>query len=372
MKTRNALLVATTLFLLNTNSSTAQTPSPAVNDKQLPGWTDYLDSLRPLGDRILPVTQFPDNPQSRQETWRILMQMLAQGVIVHVYDNPDYPEFTPIYSSVLNLFAPNVDYIYGWTSVRDSGVYRIKGFRGTNRFVDLSFVLGPGQLLGKHAPVLGTLDLDTLNLGPDGAYDVLVSPKRPDGYTGDWFQMPPGTTAVQYRQASYDWLHERDAIITIQRLDVPAPRPRFTAEELAQRFTDLKNWIETGSLIFLNRVRDMKAQGIVNRVAVQDYSAWGGAKDQTYLEGLYDIRDDEALIVETQVPKTCRYWSILLTDDQFATVDWMNRQSSLNGYQAALDKDGKFRAVIAVKDPGVPNWLDTGGYWRNTNAMEPL
>jgi hypothetical protein len=43
------------------------------------------------------------------------------------------------------------------------------------------------------------------------------------------------------------------------------------------------------------------------------------------------------------------------------SVDWMNRQSSLNGGQARIDADGKFRAVIALDDPGVPNWLDTGG-----------
>ena len=27
-----------------------------------------------------------------------------------------------------------------------------------------------------------------------------------------------------------------------------------------------------------------------------------------------------------------------------------------------LNSDGKFRAVIALEDPGVPNWLDPAGY----------
>jgi len=39
----------------------------------------------------------------------------------------------------------------------------------------------------------------------------------------------------------------------------------------------------------------------------------------------------------------------------------MNRQSSLNGGQAAIDADGRFRAVIALDDPGISNWLDPGG-----------
>ena len=43
-------------------------------------------------------------------------------------------------------------------------------------------------------------------------------------------------------------------------------------------------------------------------------------------------------------------------------IDWLNRQGSLNGGQARLDADGRFRAVIAHDDPGVPNWLDPGGW----------
>ena len=29
---------------------------------------------------------------------------------------------------------------------------------------------------------------------------------------------------------------------------------------------------------------------------------------------------------------------------------------------ATLSSDGRFRAVIALEDPGVPNWLDPAGY----------
>jgi hypothetical protein len=51
-----------------------------------------------------------------------------------------------------------------------------------------------------------------------------------------------------------------------------------------------------------------------------------------------------------------------VADDRFCTVDWVNRQSSLNDAQARLDGDGKFRAVITRLDPGVPNWLDKADY----------
>jgi hypothetical protein len=88
----------------------------------------------------------------------------------------------------------------------------------------------------------------------------------------------------------------------------------------------------------------------------------GGLPKQAYYDGMHEITDDEALILETELPKECRYWQILVGDDRFCTVDWVNRQSSLNDFQARLDSDGKFRAVISRHDPGVPNWLDKADY----------
>jgi hypothetical protein len=34
----------------------------------------------------------------------------------------------------------------------------------------------------------------------------------------------------------------------------------------------------------------------------------------------------------------------------------------LNGHQAVLDPDGAFHAVVSIRDPGVPNWLDPAGH----------
>jgi hypothetical protein len=47
-------------------------------------------------------------------------------------------------------------------------------------------------------------------------------------------------------------------------------------------------------------------------------------------------------------------------------TEYVQRQSSLNGHQARVDDDGCFRAVISIRDPGVPNWLDTAGYRQGT------
>jgi hypothetical protein len=53
-------------------------------------------------------------------------------------------------------------------------------------------------------------------------------------------------------------------------------------------------------------------------------------------------------------------------------MDFAERQTSLNAHQARLDPDGAFRGVIAHRDPGVPNWLDTAGHRRGTLALRFL
>jgi len=42
------------------------------------------------------------------------------------------------------------------------------------------------------------------------------------------------------------------------------------------------------------------------------------------------------------------------------------RQSSLNTEQIAYEPDGSYTIVVADEDPGVPNWLDTGGHRTGT------
>ena len=51
-----------------------------------------------------------------------------------------------------------------------------------------------------------------------------------------------------------------------------------------------------------------------------------------------------------------------LNDPYFNALEYVYRLSSTNGAMAKLSSDGKYRGVIALTDPGVPNWLDPAGY----------
>ncbi len=101
----------------------------------------------------------------------------------------------------------------------------------------------------------------------------------------------------------------------------------------------------------------------MNRLVTVDYSANGGLGDQWYQEGLFEL--DRRRRARGRSParrRTCRAFSLSLTDRYFSTIDWANAQSSLNRHQAVIDGDRVLRVVVATTDPGVHNWLDTTGH----------
>jgi hypothetical protein len=222
----------------------------------------------------------------------------------------------------------------------------------------------PGAAAGKPQLVRHRIDHDVnaLRVDREGRFDVILSPARPAGHTGDWWQLQPGTDKLLLRMVSADWGREVEPSFSIERIDRPAARPRPPAADLERRLRRLPAAADFMALLFVDHVEKLRREGYVNKLKVFDVSQMGGLAGQFYYEGAYHLRDDEALIVEAKVPKRCLYRSIILTNDLYETTDWYNNHSSLNDAQAAPDADGVLRIVVSARDPGVPNWLDTAGY----------
>ena len=87
----------------------------------------------------------------------------------------------------------------------------------------------------------------------------------------------------------------------------------------------------------------------------------GAAAENRPVIGSWQLGPEEALLVEVTPPEGV-YWSYSLGNPWWETIDYGGHQSSLNGHQAVTDADGILRAVIAHRDPGIANWLDTAGH----------
>lgn len=326
----------------------------------LPQWADYLGLLS-KADSVLDLLADPSDPLARQEAYRLMFMALAAG-FQSTFVDPDHPEFTCAVSNVMNSVGVNPDFIYGSASIRGDGTYRLSGKRGTGVFVLFDINAGSIGVLDTFGPSVGFIDLDDCTLGPDGSFDILICAERPDGYAGDWVQLDPRACNIAVRRAYYNWGVEEEAKIAIERVDRPIGPVRLDAAEIARRLTALSGFVERYVGFAMGYGARQRAQGVVNRLEHDDWAGRGGLSGQHYYQGIFALEPGQAMILETAVPETVRYWNIQLNDPLWNSIEWFNRQSSLNAAQATLDSDGKFRAVIALEDPGVPNWLDPGGH----------
>lgn len=323
-------------------------------------WSTFLDSLKDIEKTLDYVLGAEDN-WLKQEAIQQMLMSLTQAYSLHFSDDPQRPSFMSFLNPLIKSAAPNPDYMYRLAFIEDVGIYRVSGNRGTNLFTQIG--VGGGMVGVDDVPGAPMVSLeldDDLTLGPDGSFSLLISPERPANYTGDWVKLDKGARTVNIREASYDWVNERDGIFTIERLDASNQYRRWTASEIAHQMERIAGFPDRYAKIFVNFVKNLE-NNPVNEVTLHDWSSIGGLAQQTYFEGLFDIAEDEALILETDIPDTVKYWSVLLADRLFNTIEWDKCQSSLNGHQAQIDSDGKFRAVISIRDPGVPNWLETAG-----------
>lgn len=325
---------------------------------EMPEWDAMLRNIAPVGNQLI-NRWGRANPSAddRRDLFRLALSAVANGYLSHIALDPRRPTWTPCWNISMNMGGPCPDYTYRTTDVDPKGTYRISGFRGSNRFVEIG--QQSYELLGHEGPTSAVPvqhGLNELSLGADGAFSVILSPQRPAGHAGDWWALQPTTVRLLMRQCAVDWIGEVDARVAIERLDEGPPT---TTAEIDRRIANLGPWAEGMVRFDIDLAAWYREHHGINVLTrSKKIESIGGMPNQVYYDGAYQIDDDEALVIETALPRQCLYWSVLVADDRFATIDWANHQSSLNASQARLDRDGKLRAVISKRDPGVQNWLD--------------
>ena len=254
--------------------------------------------------------------------------------------DPDFPTFVPCCGYYQHLGSPNPDTVYRRAPVDATGTYRVTGEIGTARQVT---IMPFTARMGSSEP----FDLAELTPGPDGRFDVLVSPERPVGHTGDWWQLGPDTASLWLRVVSDDWGNEREPRVAIRRVDAPSRRPRPAPEPIEAKVAMLGAIVEQTIGYGVRHTDELIADGFVNQLKLVDYGPQGGMPLQWYHEGVFELDDGEGLLLEAAMPTGCDYFSFSLTDRMFVTLDWVHAPTTLNRTQAGLDDDGVLRVVVA-------------------------
>lgn len=324
-------------------------------------WDDYIASVR---DCIDSVKYPPEGGRASLAAQNYVIANFAQAYPMIMHLDPGHPQFLSQLNNVFPFAATNPDTTYLFASLGEAGTYRLSGKRKSVHYVDLQFGRDMAGFTENPGPGLQTFDLDEFSIADDGSFCVVFGPTKPPGYAGDFRLLDASANYLMIRQVSVDWYTEEDALLAVERLDTPMTKPVDTEQRKREKLEHLAAVVKRSLAIFTGMIKHMHDHGVINALQPGPYASIGGVEDQAYFEGLYDLKDDEALIVEAPKPERARYWGIQLADEMFWTIDYFNRQSSLNDANAHVDSDGVIRAVLCASDPGVQNWLDISGYPR--------
>ena len=305
----------------------------------------------------------PEDLAYRADIYRQTMMSLSYSYFAYFHATPEHPDWAPLWNPVYML-QPNPDDIYFYSPIRGDLSYRVSGNRGTVK--NLIFVTQYG-LAGlndmQDVSDVNSLDADDFAVGPDGEFEILFSVDRPAGHNGNWAPIGRQSNVMFVRSRSWDWAAERDPQISIECLDPVPLKPRRTPDEIIARIKQMAALPARAARDFFKMQNDIKAHVGINRF---DPVRLPGLTKQVYWPAVFELDEGEALIIETELPQRRPYWNIQLNDPYFNAVEYVYRLSSLNGATAKISSDGRLRAVIALTDPGVPNWLDPAGFKEGT------
>ncbi|MAI27834.1 MAG: hypothetical protein CMN75_17555 [Spirochaeta sp.] len=381
---------------------------------------DLIESLEKARDAIDQPELMPAPAHARNlaEGYRYLMGFLHSAIERSFHQDPDRPAFRNALSIINRATIDNADAVYFYAPIDGRESYRIQGqvadhghWRGEDSHSEgrlaphyVIFEASAGVLAGDSGDLrelmpgvktqTGRLDSSLIEVEPDGHFEILLAPERPEGHSGNFIStlkivgrphpldpdMPPERYAnhISGRQLFYDWEREDAIHLSITQIGnegtAPPPYNVQTAIQELQRCGELVR----GQMAFWNAFwtipmgaygkREGTMEGIgfprngFNTINAASGATGGGMSTNLYAGGIYELEADEALIVETRIPVKPQYVGFQIGNLWGESMEYGNSTGSLNGAQSIMDSDGTIRWVIAHEDPGVANWIDTTGH----------
>ncbi len=384
-------------------------------DELSAAFDELIRDLQDARDTIDDPKYFPPAPTPRvlAEGYRYLAGFVHHGIERAFHEDPDFPAFRNALSIFNKSTIENSDAVYFYAPIDGRKSYRVTGraedfrhWRGEARVPGkpaapqyLIFEVATGPMSGDSGDLreltpgfrtgFGTIDSSSLRLEDDGSFELRLGPEPPPGYEGNFIRTkkPPsrrnpdgGDRHAEYvsgRQLFYDWENEEPIHLTIECLDTAGGQPvALTPGKAAANLRrmggivrgQMRFWLEFYDVV-LNCNQTHEHDGRPYFMPVNAYNepnaassdTGGGMSTNIYAGGIYDLAEDDALYVEATFTGDPVYTSMHLGTLWGESPDYANHQSSLNRHQMYMGADRVQRWVVAHRDPGVQNWIDTTG-----------
>ncbi len=385
-------------------------------------WDELIAALQRARDAIDDPAGMPPpfDDRTLAEGYRYLMGFVHHGVERAFHEDVLRPQFRNALSVLNRSTIDNPDAVYFYAPIDGRRSYLLRGEMGDARHWRgepatalgrkaphyLIFEASSGQLAGDSGDLAelrpgvkartGRMDCTTIEIDADGSFEILLAPERPPGHTGNFIATLKRTTHrgsddaqapleryadyISGRQLFYDWNREDAIHFEMTALDPDLPPPEAYTPERAAAELRRMGGIVSGQMHFWNAFwtitmgaygeRPGTPPGMAfprngfNRINAASGATGGGMSTNLYAGGVWELGPDEALIIENRVQVAPHYIGFQLGNLWGESLEYGSRITSLNGWQSRVDADGVIRLVVAHRDPGVPNWLDTTGLER--------
>ncbi len=328
-------------------------------------------------DVVRQATGVPESDVDLAEGYRWVTRLtrLILDWIVERSD-PSHPQLFDLQDEYKKLLVDNPDVHYTFCVLDDARTYRLVGQRGECAYLGMTFgtAFGQGPVGGRTGTQTQT-NIDEFELGPDGEVDILIAPASamPDPRPRNSVILEPGTAQLAIRETYFEKRPDHFARLRVELVPEPGevvPHPILSSGELAPKLelaamflsfiggTALQMWRDAGT----NMNTFGGTAGSAHVEAQEDEVRSHSNAEMTYHGGRFELEPGQALVVTVHEPdKPFLYWGLTLTSPWGESYDYRYATTHLNNKTATRSPDGSWRMVIAPSDPGVENWLDTGG-----------
>jgi hypothetical protein len=353
----------------------------------------------------------PATERNLSEGYRYVLGFMLGGIERALAD-PLYPRFRRAIQPMNRSTIDNSDAVYLATEIDGNHSYRIRG-----RALDSRHWRGETPVDGRRAPQYvifelasgyagdsgslremmpgtrvntATLDCHALQVEADGSFEVLIAPQKPAGYAGNFMRSRCERDGREYvgrfltcRELFHDWSNEDLLDLEILREGCEyEPRPPLDsaaavamldrAGEITRNQVHFWNAFNTVTLETYGKVPGMPSvsgdsdkpfmpTNDMNPPNALGLATGGGQSTNIYAGGVYQLQENEALVIESTVPVPPSFMGFHLSNLWGESLDFESYQSNLNGHTMEADGDGVYRWVVSHRDPGVANWVDTTG-----------
>ena len=338
--------------LINFGISSNEDYSTLASHQALLDFEELLSAAREM------VLNDARTQQEAVEGMRWLLRAVAMSVEVAADANPRRPYFQRMDTLVRKVGGDNPDAEYEFAAIDGQYDYKITGNIGSVRYLGFTFNAGQGTTPRRQFAYLSD---QTLELDQDGNFTLILS-QEPTDTSGQWIQIPDDASGILVRQYIANRKKEELATLNIDVLGSPIQFSPVTDQEIADAIISTSYAFLSLTTLHHRVLPELMEKTNVFIKATSDNL--GGAisgNDNLYMIGSYRLADDEALIMLVQPPKT-RYWNIALESRWHETADYLHRPTSMTLDEVNYNEDGSVEFIVAHKDPGHPNWLDTSGH----------